>query len=194
MATEEVGYVLAQSEKDGITVDATAMMGTTGKQGHVFFGCCCDVRRAVIIVNIISIVFVSFGLLVMGAYKFSCDVTKAGSADTYDNDGEEWEAITRAFNGASLSMGDAIIWAAIRISAYVLGITGAVWFNDWMMIDTLVVYCFDFVMAAVAVNVTRLVMAALFAYPHFFFIKEVRSGIMSQSNYRKNERLSCCCV
>jgi hypothetical protein len=48
-------------------------------------------------------------------------------------------------------------------------------------------------MSLVAVNPIGLVLAALFAYPHFFFIKEVRSGIMSEANY-VNVNQSCCCV
>jgi hypothetical protein len=184
MATEEVGYVLAQPEKDGIAVDATAMMGTGKKQGHACCGGCCDVRRAVIIVNIIEITFASLGIVTMGG------LIMATSA-SYDDD-EVQEAMT-AFNGANLSMGVAIALAAIRIIANSLGVYGAVTYNIWMVGVSLSVYCVDFVMGVFALNVISLVMVALFAYPHFFFIKEVRSGIMSEATY-VNEKQSCCCV
>jgi hypothetical protein len=186
MATQEVGYVLAQPEKDGITVDATAMR--TGKQGHAFFGGCCDVRRAVIIVNIISASFAFIGLVTMGSFMAA---TSASSSVTYDDD-EVQEAMA-AFNEASLSMGVAIALIAIRMIANGLGIYGAVTYNIWLVGVSLLVYCFDFVMGAVTGNLIGLLMAALFAYPHFFFIKEVRSGIMSEANY-VNEKQSCCCV
>jgi hypothetical protein len=182
MATQEVGYVLAQPEKDGITIDATAM--GVGKQGHAFCGGCCDVRRAVIIVNIISITFASIGLVTMGGLMVA-------SSASYDDD-EVQEAMS-AFNSANLSMGVAIALAAIRIIANGVGIYGAVTYNIWMVGISLLVYCFDFVMGVIAVNVLGLVMIGLFAYPHFFFIKEVRSGIMSEANY-VNEKQSCCCV
>jgi hypothetical protein len=98
-----------------------------------------------------------------------------------------------AFNAANLSMGVMIALTAVRIIANGLGIYGAVTYNIWMVGVSLLVYCFDFVMGVVAVNVLSLVMVGLFAYPHFFFIKEVRSGVMSEANY-VNEKQSCCCV
>jgi hypothetical protein len=182
MATQEVGYVLAQPEKDGINVDATVM--GTGKQGHAFCGGCCDVRRAVIIVNVISITFASVGLIAMGGLM-------AATSATYDDDAVQ-ETMS-AFNEANLSMGIVIALSAIRIVANSIGIYGAVTYNIWMVGASLLAYCFDFVMGVVSMNVGGLVMIALFAYPHFFFIKEVRSGIMSEANY-VNEKQSCCCV
>jgi hypothetical protein len=182
MATQEVGYVLAQPEKDGIVVDATAM--GTGKQGHAFCGGCCDVRRAVVIVNIISITFASLGIVTMVALM-------TATSASYDDDGVQ-EAMT-AFNEANLSMGLAIAMIAIKLVANGLGIYGAVTYNIWMVGVSLSVYCVDFVMGVVALNIFSMVMVALFAYPHFFFIKEVRSGIMSEANY-VNEKQSCCCV
>jgi hypothetical protein len=186
MATQEVGYVFAQPEKDGITVDATAMR--TGKQGHAFCGGCCDVRRAVIIVNIIYVTLVSIGLVTMGSFMAA---TSASSSLTYDDD-EVREAMA-AFDEEDLFMVVTIALAAIRIIVNGLGIYGAVTYNIWLVGFSLLVYCFEFVMGAVDGNRIGLLMVALFAYPHFFFIKEVRSGIMSEANY-VNEKQSCCCV
>jgi hypothetical protein len=183
MATEEVAYVLAQPEKDGIAIDATAM--GTGKQGHSCCGSCCDVRRAVIIVNIITITFASLGIVTMGGLM-------AASSASYDDD-EVQEAMSAFNEGVNLSMGIAIAFAAIKIIANSLGIYGAVKYNIWMVGVSLSVHCVDFVMGVFALNAAGLVMGALFAYPHFFFIKEVRSGIMSEATY-VNEKQSCCCV
>jgi hypothetical protein len=128
----------------------------------------------VAIVNIISITFASFGIGTMGCLM-------AASSASYDDD-EAQEAMT-AFNEANLSMGFAIALAASRIVANSLGIYGAVTYNIWMIGASLSVYCVDFVIGVFAVNVISLVMVALFAYPHFFFIKEVSSGIMSEETY-----------
>jgi hypothetical protein len=183
MATQEVGYVLAQPEKDGIAVSATAM--GAGKQGHAFCGGCCDVRRAVIIVNIVSIAFASLGLVTVGG------LMAVSSSASYDDD-EVQEAMS-SFNEGNLAMGVFFALAAIRIVANALGIYGAVTYNIWMVGISLAAYCIDFAMGVVSVNIVGLVTNALFAYPHFFFIKEVRSGLMSEANY-VNEKQSCCCV
>jgi uncharacterized membrane protein len=182
MATEEVGYVLAQPAKDG-AVDATAV-GVVGKQGHAFCGGCCDVRRAVIIVNIINVVFASLGLVTMGGLMVA-------TSQNYDDD--EVQAAMTTFNEANLSMAVLITLIAVKLVANGLGIYGAATYNIWMVGISLVVYCIDFVMGLVAANVIGLVIACVFDYPHFFFIKEVRSGIMSEANY-VNEKQSCCCV
>jgi hypothetical protein len=183
MATPDIGYVLAQPEKDGIAVTGTVM--GVGKQGHACCGGCCDVRRATIIVNIISVVFASIGLATM--------VSLMATTASVNYDDDEVQEAMSAFNEANLAFGVVITLAVIRIVAYGLGIYGAVTYNVWMVGICLSAYCIDFVMGLVGMSPLGMVWAALFAYPHFFFIQEIRSGVMSEANYF-NEKQSCCCV
>jgi hypothetical protein len=94
-----------------------------GKQGHAFFGGCCDMRRAVIIVNIISVTFTSLSLvtILMAASK---TVSRDMSAFSYDDD-EVQEAMPN-FIEAKPAVGVFFALTAIRIVANGLGIYGAV--------------------------------------------------------------------
>jgi uncharacterized membrane protein len=180
MTTQEVSYVLAEPQKDGIAVSGSAV----GKQGHSCCGSCCDSRRAVIIVNIINVCFASSGLLSLGGVM-------AASSQSYDDD--EVQAAFSSLSFASMGVMSAFVLIAIKLAGTCVGIYGAMTYNIWMVGVSLAVYCLNFATGIINSNIFTLVMYGCFAYPHFFFIQEVRRGIMSEVNY-VNEKQSCCCV
>jgi uncharacterized membrane protein len=180
MTTQEVDYVLAEPQKDGIAVSGSAV----GKQGHSYCGSCCDSRRAVIIVNIINVCFASLGLLALGGVM-------AASSQSYDDD--EVQAAFSSLSETNASMGVMIALIAVKLVCNGVGIYGAMTYNIWMVGVSLAVYCLNFATGIINSNIFTLVMYGCFAYPHFFFIQEVRRGIMSEVNY-VNEKQSCCCV
>jgi hypothetical protein len=130
------------------------------KRGHLCCGGCCDMRRAVIVVNILEA-----GLLLLGI------MGTIGSAES----------------SAQIAI------QCLKITCCILGIFGALHFNPYMTGIAAASFCFDFVRALVGNSLIGVTFSGYFAYPHFFFIKEVREGIMSKENYN-NERMSCCCV
>jgi hypothetical protein len=155
------------------------------KRGHKFCGGCCDVRRAVIIVNMIVGGLMLWGMITTLALKANVDAVTA----TMDDDTQI--AKLNAFRDASI-LPLAIAWS-ITLAACVLGIMGAIQYNVYMVGAAALKFCVDIVFALISFNIFGVAISAFFLYPHVFFIKEVREGIMSKVNY-DNERQSCCCV
>jgi hypothetical protein len=153
------------------------------KQGHKCCGGCCDVRRAVIIVNLISVFSVVFGLALFASALVRSDFEEK-------------------MNGQTVGM----VIAILEMVFYGMGVYGAISYNQWLVASALALYS-ALVVYSIASVVNSVLMAdefwyfyffgvlrnALFAYPHWFLIQEIRSGIMTVENY-PNEKHSCCCV
>jgi len=188
------------------------------KQGGVCCGCCCDYRRAVIIIGIWWTIAYIIGL-----------ATRDTSLDWYLNDIDDAnvvDAITNAFKADE----NAIL--AITIISLVLSVgsvVGAFIHNKFLValnVIWIIVYfivwevyinkSYDNAIAAVnfansfgntiadgvaealrTASITSQVFAGIFtviwAYPSVMLVCELHSGVMSAKNYPR-ERASCCCV
>jgi hypothetical protein len=104
-----------------------------GKQGHACCGGCCDVRRAVIIVNIINVIFSFLGLGTMIRLEAFISSPENGDATVIQ------EAMSN-FNVENLAMGTVLTLVVIRIGANGLGILGAATYNMWMVGISLTAY------------------------------------------------------
>lgn len=155
------------------------------KQGHTCCGGCCDMRRAVIIVNIINVSILAFGAAgILAASRMS-----STAAVQYDDD-----EVQAAFGEmGNLSVGGIIGIMTVKIVLSALGIYGAYSYSALLTGIAAASFCVEVVLSLIGVNIAGVVFAACFAYPHFFFINEVNKGIMSKENYQ-NEIQSCCCV
>lgn len=179
---QETEYVLAQPTTTGPGAPVIVPgANVQTKQGHKCCGGCCDMRRAVIIVNIISLCFGLLGIL-------SLTAVSQINVENYDDD-----EVKEAFAQGVDNLGVAIAITVVRVVLNICGIYGAVAFNIIFVGLSLVAYVIDFVMALLVISIPGLLLAGGFAYPHIFFIKEVKAGIMSKENYI-NEEQSCCCV
>jgi hypothetical protein len=159
-------------------------MGGSHKRGHTFCGCCCDTRRAVIIVNIfmltctvISVVTIALGAQLLNAMG--------------DGDDEAQQEAAQQLNSIPLGL----LFAMVIIQAvfFVFGIMGAIKYTTWMLSVALIGYTLYFVMNLLSSNFLYIGLPVLFAYPHFVLISEINQGIMTPDNY-PNEVHSCCCV
>jgi hypothetical protein len=86
-----------------------------------------------------------------------------------------------------------VICFFITMICCIFGVLGAIQYNVWMVGTAALKLGIDIVVVLCSFNFTKMVAFSLFLYPHVFFIKEVRQGIMSKENYA-NERQSCCCA
>jgi hypothetical protein len=155
-----------------------------GRQGHLFFGCCCDMRRAVIIVDIINTVFASLNLLAILTFTlFGSNLTDSFDDDVTKND----MAIATSYPVV------AIVMAVFALVCPVLGIVGAARYSGWMVIVPAVWYCVDMVISILSSSPAGAALAVMFIYPHIFLFKQLNKGIMTMDNY-PNEIHSCCCV
>ena len=117
-------------------------------------------------------------------------VSKGGTYVVVDDDLME-EAYTEIdeLKGYGLIVG----FMVVRLICNALGIYGAHSFDARWVSVSLAAYVVEFVFGLLRFDLVGLVVSAFFAYPHVFFIQEVRSGIMSPQNYPV-EQHSCCCV
>ena len=136
--------------------------------------------RAVLIVNILAAVFALLGAIVVLA---GGEVIKA-------NDSTPAEASV-AFE--DVNSGWIIIVGIIQIICYSIGAYGAVQFNASFVWVALVMHLVALLGSFITFNIIGIIMIAFFIYPHVFFLREMRAGIMTPDNYA-NEVHSCCCV
>ena len=160
--------------------------GDGRKLGHKCCGGCCDVRRAVIIVNIINAVLLTLSLSsAVLMHKASGQMNVEGMDD------DSFLAALEEFN--NFPIGGFLAIQTVKILLSVAGILGAVQFNQVGVGLAMFGYLFDAAMALVGFNLLGLLFPLMFAYPHGFLIKEIRAGIMTKRNYA-SEEYSCCCV
>ena len=165
---------------------------------HLCFagGCCCDFRRAVIVMAIIGMCFtiLSVILVLVGV--------GAGVAisNTFDDD------VVTAANESMAGVGILIAATVVSLLFYIFQLFAALKFNVCMLY-TVVVFelislafnIYNSTVAAVGAGgltisiIIYCLICALIIYPTAGLIKEIKEGIMSVETYPR-EAYSCCCM
>jgi hypothetical protein len=172
-------------------VDYTVSGSAVGRQGHSYCcgccGCCEDSRRAVIIVNIISVCFASPEILALGGFMALLTVALGSFMDmgvlSQSPDDDEVRADFFLIGTANAFIGLMIALSAIKIVCHGVGIYGAMTYNIWMVGVSLAVYCLNFAMGIVtsgSINIVGVLMFGCSAYPHLVFIQEVRRNYVNE--------------
>lgn len=152
-----------------VLVVGTSRDAPTQKQGHKSYGGCCDTRRAVIIVNSINLFLIIINFLSL--YIFS---------GSYNNNPYANRNVIHTMQ-------------LVRIIVCIIGILGSMYYKVYMIGLAAMMYILDALMNLIGFNIIHLIISALFAYPHFFLMQEIKDNIMTVENY-PNEEHSCCCV
>lgn len=158
-------------------------MAPNCKQSHACCGCCCDTRRAVIVVNIISMSFAVLAILTISI------VSSDKYAESIDDD--QVLAALAEIDGSKL--GVTIGFASAGIFCNACGIFGARRFNQWAIIVAGLWYVIEFVRSLVYLDLGGAIMSGFFAYPHVIFWQEMRKGIMAPATYPHEEQCCNCC-
>ena len=161
-------------------IDGSEVPIVAGKQGHSCCGVCCDVRRAVIIVNCIMIFLVALDM-------FVALVVARAEFDDDDDDDEITEAIR------IIPWGGRVWIQIIEVLLYGVGVWGALVFSSWQVYFALTMHSINFMANLSSFHLFSLLAAGFAAYPHVFLIQEISSGLMTRENY-VNEEQSCCCL
>ena len=181
IATKETEYtpvvVQGHDYADVSKGDGMSPMIRGKKQGHKCCGSCCDVRRAVIAVNMLFL-----GLFVMIVFQMD--------ASTMDYNDDTTQTTMDVFANVALVIA---IWLLPPTVFSAAGIAGALLYNKWMVGLAGAFYCLLMIFNVLQFDIFGLVLMGLFAYPHYFLVKEINQGIMTEQNY-PNEKMSCCCV
>uniref|UniRef100_A0A7S0AWN8 Uncharacterized protein n=1 Tax=Minutocellus polymorphus TaxID=265543 RepID=A0A7S0AWN8_9STRA len=169
-------------------VAAAGRMGLS--QGHRCCGRngsgCCDMRRAVVIVNVVDTAICVFYAIYFAILAVAVEEMPDESYGGEDSKSD--------IEGMMVKMEHVfIILSAIKIPLNGLGIYGAVKFKYRPVAAALAAYSLQFALNVYSINIGGLLLTGFFAYPHVVFLKELKSGVMSEMNY-PTERFSCCCV
>ena len=171
-----------------IPVDEEIALGGR-KLGHRCCGCCCDTRRAVIILNIITAVLY---FLWMGVW---IEAVNNPGIEGIDDDQLEQDIVD--------SYKWSLIINGVGVAFSIAAIIGASLYNIWLVLLGVLWIVTDVILSFMYTDAVAkyhgmfiawiLVWAGLMLYPHVAFIYEVKKGIMTRDTYPR-EQFSCCCV
>eukprot|EP00980_Cylindrotheca_fusiformis_P009208 scaffold2003_cov139-Cylindrotheca_fusiformis.AAC.24 len=160
---------------------SSSTSGGVGHQGgnHLYCMVCCDCRRAVLAVNIVSIVLYLLQLIAIDVGLHY--MMKQAQAEAEVNVNEE-----------ALEMEEVLVNGVILvlIGLHSCGIYGALKFKKWAVATAGTAYIFSFLGGLIALSPVNMIFAGALGYPHYFFIKEINSGIMTDYNYHN---VAWCC-
>ena len=164
------------------------------KLGHKCCGCCCDTKRAVIIIQLIfgivlNCVGIALSLFAVGIRvdddpQLEEDLKKAGKTNAI-------------INGVGIAIAVIVIFGANMYNIYLV-LLGILWTITQTVVNILLTYqayqdssnnSYPVVSAIIPIIVSLMLI-----YPHAVFIFEVHSGVMSVETYAAREEQSCCCV
>ena len=162
----------------------------------MFCGCCCDVRRATVAVNIASIIYAVILMIIVSVTVANAKQLQAIGTDNYGYSAQLNTVLTVS-----------IIASIIGICFSIAAIIGAIKFNIWLVGSNVVWLAIGFITTIAvsapatgysygAVNILfYLAFLCFFLYPHIMLIYEIKgSKTMSQESYTPREEKSCCCV
>lgn len=153
--------------------------------------CCCDFRRAVLVVNGISIVLKLVIILGMaiGASYVGNNLDEIESDIQDDDAREQMDAFVKT---GGMAIVETVLEAleTISIGLHACGIYGALNFKQWGIITAGVAYTVQLLVGLVTMDIYNIVLSASFLYPHWFMYKLMRAGVMTDSNY--HNIASCC--
>jgi hypothetical protein len=163
----------------------------SNRENHLFCGCCCDVRRATLVVNAITITMnVLFMILLFFGVNFV-----AKNADQFTEDMDDDQAkqdFEKLAENGSLQLIEVFvdIFLFVSIFLHACGIYGALKFKTWGVTVAAVSYAIAFLINLISLSPINIFISGLFFYPHVILLKEMKEGIMTDYNY---PNIASCC-
>lgn len=153
------------------------------KQGHSFLFCMCDMRRAVIILNVFGLISSCVGLITVILVDKYGDMEALKIFDgEHEEEGEE-----------AVAVGILVAIQAVGILVSMMAIFGAVRFSICPVVTAALWNIAFIVICILNKNWLALGVHAIILYPHLVLPYELAKGIMTRENYQQSERKSCCC-
>jgi hypothetical protein len=140
--------------------DYDAHTGGEERQGHLLFGYVCDMRIAVVFVNIFNMLALLVGIVITGIQY------KTFSAAFY--------AFENAFLGIALS---------------IVGALGALNYVLWMVSVATIGFGLGFILDLFGLHLIGILIGGLVLYPHIVLTYEIKEGIMSKETYAREEHI-----
>lgn len=157
-----------------------------GKKGHKFFGFCCDSRRAVIIVNMLSLVLFICGLI-------AAVVPGSVTVDTQNIVAMIFNILftvaiiigAMKFNESTIVMG--LLWEIFIIFFWIIGAASTINRLDWGKEPA------GAKGGTIAFVVISIIWQFVNIYAEVMLVWEIKYGIITPETYKQQEQ-SCCCV
>jgi hypothetical protein len=196
VATEEDPRIPTYTFDGSLSVDDQFPSNTNDgsinqHQNVLFCKVCCDFRRAVLVVNSISIVL---KLLIM--IGLSLHITYIGNnldeleSDIQDDD-ERKEVDAFVKSGAMVVVEAVLdVLETVSIGLHACGIYGALNFKQWGVVTAGIAYTLQLFLGVFTLDIYNIALSAFFLYPHVYMYKLMKAGIMTESNYHK---IASCC-
>mmetsp|Transcript_43529 Transcript_43529/g.47215 ORF Transcript_43529/g.47215 Transcript_43529/m.47215 type:complete len:250 (-) Transcript_43529:267-1016(-) len=164
---------------------------SSGRSSHLFLNCCCDCRRAVLIVNGIAIGLKILSMIVVGILG-SYLTKNIDSIEAEMADDEFRKELDEMMKEGMVPVLEAFldILAIVGIGLAMCGIYGALKFKKWGIITAGSTYALGLLLGLLTLDFFTVTLSALCLYPHVIMYKEMKEGIMTELNYHKIAR--CC--
>jgi len=154
------------------------------------FNRCCDFRRAVLVVNGISILlkFIVMISAVIGVSYVNNNLQEI----EYDMDEQSGQQLDAFVKSGGMKMFEALleILETVAIALHACGIYGALKFKQWGIITAGATYALQLLGGLFMMDVGDIIFSALCLYPHIYMYKLMEAGIMTDINYHK---IANCC-
>jgi hypothetical protein len=181
-------------------------MHSQTKQGSKCCGCCCDYRRAVIILNFVLIIFGRIIPVIIESSGAGSPVILGHQEADLDDDGL-MDIVEDVYRQQAILIG-------VGVFASIVAIVGACRYNIYMVGFNILYMIGSFIATIVLTNkafntleedytgdedipspvgvfVIQGVIICFFIYPHYGFMSEVKAGILSAETYPREKY--CCC-
>ena len=169
----------------------SGMPADGSRPNHLFFGHCCDCRRAVLVVNGITITLNILSMIIV-AIGFGFINKNVDDIEADMSDDAAKKELDEFVKGGNLAIVETLLefFVAISIGLHACGVYGALKFKQWGVMTAAVAYGLALFLNLLAFNILDIILAGVFLYPHIYLIKEMKEGIMTDYNY--HNVASCC--
>ena len=165
---------------------------SNSRERHFLFcGVCCDHRRAVLVVNGITIGLQILNMIIvtiLASYveKNLTDI----EADISDD--QIRDKLDKFVKEGGMQIAESVVdgFGIVSIGLHGCGIYGALHFKQWGIITAGCTYAMFLVMGILSTNFAGVIMNSLFLYPHYYMLKLMKEGVMTDYNYHK---IATCC-
>jgi len=181
-------FTMASQQQPEAT--ATPVVGN-GEQ-HLYCNYCCDTRRAVLAVNVVSIVLGVISLLIGNVLlNFIRDHPDEFEEGAKMSEGEK-QQFEEGLRMGAIEVDKAVLdsLSLVFITMHGIGIYGALKFKKWAVVTAGSAYVIGFILNLLTGSFVNLIVTCALGYPHYFFVKEINQGVMSDYNYHN---VAHCC-
>lgn len=176
-----------------MSVEASTAEGFPNASNYhtICCNCCCDFRRAVLIVNGITI---GLKLLIMMGFAILVSYVGKNLDDIEEdmNDDEFRKSFDSFFKSGSVAGLEAFVEVleTISVGLHACGIYGALNFKQWGIITAGTMYALSLLLGLFSMDIGNIVVSGLCLYPHICMYNLMKAGIMTPYNYHK---VATCC-